>query len=100
MLMGAVHHDMMGGCPFMPGEEAMCPMDATAHITAWQNMFATTLPDIFIILLVAVVVVSLWQDWYPPPERVPIPLYKRRTRPIIPLYQELFSNGILHGKYF
>lgn len=97
MAMGNHHHEP--GCPFMPGEQAICDMNALDHISAWQNAFTVTLPTLFVYLLLAVVVLFIWK-YYSPPD-----FFVRRLLPIcnrdpvsVPLYQELFSSGILNPR--
>ena len=98
MAMPSHHHEV--GCPFMPGEQVVCPMNAFDHISAWQNMFTTTLPTLVVLLLaIAFVVLIPWENSGPPRVLVRSHLY-RRDGPTLPpsLYQELFSSGILHPK--
>ena len=96
---GMDHHHMTG-CPFMPGEQAICQMDAFDHITAWQNAFTAVVPSFVVLLLVALVLyISFrWLD-HPPNATNKIHLRVGNIRIKIPnLYQELFSNGILNPK--
>lgn len=97
------HHDMvMGGCPFMPGEQSMCQMNAFDHITAWQSMFTGVLPTVLVLALIATTTIFFWRLWYPPPDSIrKQSLYHGRAETvIIPLYQELFSKGILNPKTY
>ncbi len=100
MMIGSMQHHEMSGCPFMPGEQAICQMDAFAHISAWQSMFASTVPTTFIIALLAVAILLAWQSWWPPPlQIIRSSLYERRRElAFIPLLQQLFSDGILNPK--
>lgn len=101
LMMGMMdHHHMSGGCPFMPGEQVVCQMDAFDHISAWQSTFVAIAPTILALSILAAVTVLTLRHWYPPPDFVPIRIYYyRRTEvAIIPFYQELFSNGILNPK--
>ena len=91
------HHEP--GCPFMPGEQAICAMTALDHISAWQSTFTTTLPTLFVYLLLAVAVLFVWKYYSPPDLFVRQLLPSRNREPIsVSLYQELFSNGILNPK--
>lgn len=102
LMMGMMdhHHMMAGGCPFMPGEQAMCQMDAFDHISAWQSAFVSVVPTILILSILAAVVVFAWRHWYPPPDLILASVaYRARARTtIVPLYQQLFSRGILNPK--
>lgn len=102
LMMGMMdhHHMAMGGCPFMPGEHAICQMDAFDHISAWQSAFVSVVPTILILSMLAAVVVLAWRHWYPPPNLVLASVaYRERARiTIVPLYQQLFSRGILNPK--
>lgn len=101
LMMGMMdHHPMDGGCPFMPGEQVVCQMDAFDHISAWQSTFVAIVPTILALSILAAVIVLTWRHCYPPPDFVPIRIhYQRRTESVItPFYQELFSSGILNPK--
>ncbi len=94
-------HHHAPGCPFMPGEQAMCEMNAFDHIAAWQSTFTTTLPVVFVLtLFTALAFVFTWRLWYPPPDLVLASVtYRQRAKvPLVPLYQQLFSRGILNPK--
>ena len=91
------HHEP--GCPFMPGEQAICAMTALDHISAWQNAFTVTLPTLFTYLLLAVAVLFVWKYYNPPDLFVRrLPLRRSEDHVSVPLYQELFSSGILNPK--
>lgn len=101
MLVGSMQHHETSGCPFMPGEHAaICQMDVFDHISAWQSMFAAVVPTILILGLLAALIALTWGFWRPPPITTARPfLHKKRSElVIIPLFQQLFSDGILHPK--
>ncbi|MBS1594079.1 MAG: hypothetical protein JST90_07125 [Bacteroidetes bacterium] len=101
MLMGSMNHMEMNGCPFMPGEQGMCQMSVTDHISAWQGMFMSVEPTFFILsILLAIVFVFVAWQWYPPPKLsiMPAALTRRRDGEIIPLFQLLLSDGLLNPK--
>jgi hypothetical protein len=88
-------HEM--GCPFAPGETAMCAAPF-AHIQHWQSSFTSILVEL--LALVAIVFVLFTR---PDPQRDKDPQYQRfRLRQRIPmrppLFQELYSQGILNRK--
>jgi hypothetical protein len=96
MAMTSHHHEP--GCPFMPGEMAICMMDALDHITAWQKSFTITLPTLVTFLLL-VSLIWAWKFEGPPRQLVRYMMERRSTFIEKPsLYQELFSSGILNPK--
>lgn len=91
------HHEP--GCPFMPGEQAICQMDVFDHISAWQSMFTTTLPALAIYLVLTAVIFVAWIYYSPPDLFVRAFLERRRFEPArISIIQELFSSGILNPR--
>lgn len=96
MLSSPLHHEM--GCPFVPGQVALCATNIFEHITHWQTAFAMILAEI--LAVVALVLVALYQ-WrlVAPPEPGFARIRMRRRVPERPtLLQELFSQGILNRK--
>lgn len=97
MAMTGHHHEP--GCPFMPGEQAICQMDVFDHISAWQNAFTAIVPLFIILLSFAAIALYIRHKERPPD--IPI---RPRIRPdswhanIPSLYQRLFSRGILNPK--
>lgn len=97
----------MGDCPFMEVGEVICPMDFAGHIEAWKAAFASVVPTIFTLILIAGAAIAftlpipfLFKNKRKP---IPIRLHILRTRTYSYAYrplQELFSNGILHPKVF
>lgn len=97
----------MGDCPFMEIGEVICPMDFAGHIEAWKAAFASVVPTIFTLILIAGTAIAftlpipfLFKNKRKP---IPIRLHTLRTRTYSYTYrplQELFSNGILHPKVF
>ena len=91
------HHQP--GCPFMPGEQAICPMGLFEHISAWKNIFTVSIPAIFIILIFAALLnFAFWLFHLPP--RLPVVFRRLKIKNFFynNLYQELFSQGILNPK--
>ena len=93
----APDHQHEPGCPFMPGEQAICPMGLLEHITSWKNIFAVLLPSVLLILLLTSLAVNLklyllkllfaFQRF-----KLQVPHFS------LNLFQELFSQGILNPK--
>jgi len=99
-LMAMTGDHMHTGCPFMPGEQAICQMTVFDHISAWQSAFTATIPSVLALLLFAAVLyISFsWLD-RPPNIQNPIRVRVGSHGPDIPnLLQELFSSGILNPK--
>lgn len=92
-----VHIGHETGCPFSPGETAMCA-SSLSHLEHWQSAFVAVLVQLLTLIAVAVVFFVLSKPFanrspqyerYRLLERVPV-------RP--PLFQELYSRGILNRK--
>ena len=102
--------DMSAGmtdCPFASGQETICPMEVTDHMTAWKNAFLAAIPSLTLLLTlagVAILVASVAPNLLQSIRYLAPPLprwlqYRTYTYPYRPL-QELFSSGILHPKLF
>jgi hypothetical protein len=97
MAMSGHHHEP--GCPFMPGEQAICQMDAFDHISAWQSTFTTILPTVVSLVLLIGVVFVFWKYYSPPDLFVRHTLKREKQNPIrVSIVQELFSSGILNPR--
>lgn len=93
-MMSDYHH--VSGCPFMPGEQAICQMDAFDHIAAWQKTFTTVLPSIISLIFLAAVAVFFWKYYDPPDLLTRQQFPKHRYRPLgVSVVAELFESGIL-----
>ena len=88
-------HADNGGCPIMPNQHSMCttPLE---HLGHWQSVFTAVFAEVFVLMIVAVLFVSialvtdpLRGIYWKLHERAPVRL---------PLFQELFSAGILNRK--
>jgi len=99
----------MGSCLFN-GQEEICNMDFSEHISVWQSM-VTSLPQNFgllDILLLAIVLVVIIPFIHDPLSRLSEKIRFRyklyiRQHPQISLFnfiQEIFSQGILNPKLF
>jgi hypothetical protein len=84
-------------------------MNPLEHIAAWQSMFVTTLQqngsDLLALLLAALALAFVWTRLlWPKLEPEPAPVFSSIRRREIslpsPLFQELFSSGILNPKVF
>lgn len=99
----------LSNCLFMSEQAAVCDMSPLEHIAAWQSM-VTTVPQqnglgLLMLLLAALTLAFVWASWYWPKfERKPqlrlSTVAQRETYPPPPLYQDLFSSGILNPKVF
>lgn len=89
------HHEP--GCPFMVGEQSICPMGLFDHIKAWQSVFTVFLPSLLLLVVALFIVVTLWQSIHPPNFlRFTGQKFQNFSHNL--LYQELFSQGILNPK--
>lgn len=109
MNMGPDGSMTMSNCPFMSGQAVVCNMSPLEHIAAWQSMFATTLQqngsDLLALFLAALALALVWTRLLRPKlEPEPAPAFSSIRRREIslpsPLFQELFSSGILNPKVF
>ncbi len=96
MLATPMHHEV--GCPFAPGQAAMCATNVLEHVKHWQVAFAVILVELLAVAALAVVVFRQWQILaFPEPSHARIRVSARAPdRPT--LFQELFSRGILNRK--
>lgn len=97
MTMDGHHHEP--GCPFMPGEQSICMMTPLDHIAAWQSTFTTLVPDAVKLVLLALCFVAILPQLFRPPDKLRRSLITVFTLDLPPpLYQQLFSQGILNPK--
>jgi hypothetical protein len=89
------HHEPT--CPYMVGEQALCQMTIGEHVSAWQQFSRAVFPDV---LLLAIALVALYGFSYRLYRSPPYTAHSRWRTIVEPLYQTLFSNGILHSKAF
>lgn len=83
-------------CPFVAGEMSFC-ITTLSHLDHWQVAFAAILMELSVLIAIALVFSS--RSWslhlQLSSAAPPIPRYRSR-RPT--LFQELFSQGLLHPK--
>lgn len=108
--MGAEHGAMIG-CPFMEGNQALCPMAAIEHLAAWQEL-AGSMPERFAIIALLSMLITFFvllivkerERWRRHSIRLgPYQaLYERNfpDRGLFVFVKELFSQGILNPKIF
>jgi hypothetical protein len=89
------HHD--AGCPFMPGEAALCSMSPLDHIGHWHTTFAATLAAVLVLLGTAVLLFYGWLRYIKKEVRGKT-FYLKRVDYLPILFQKLFSQGILNPK--
>lgn len=85
-------------CPYMIGEQGLCPMDLFDHIASWQQFSNAVFPAMNILVLSLVVMVGFWLYLSSSPPLSYLRLHRRKFTE--PLYQSLFSSGILNSKAF
>lgn len=96
-----------GDCPFLSTTHSMCDVGTFAHISMWRELFAATLPPIYILLLALFTFLSALAYVIAPPLRVLDPLHLRFAYQYTHAYflppgflKEAFSRGILNPKLF
>ena len=94
--MSATGHEV--GCPFSPGGTVVCGVPL-AHLKHWQSAFAVVLAELLIFFALALIFFFARYNLFDP-DVGQDSAYRRRQRVPIrpPLYQELFSDGILNRK--
>lgn len=87
-------HEM--GCPFAPGGTAICAAPL-AHLEHWQSAFVTILAET---LVLAAALIFLGAPFPIPKIDPQYERYRLRARIPVrpPMFQELFSRGILNPK--
>ena len=93
----------MVNCPYM-GIASLCKMDVFQHLSAWQQMFVSTVPPfaVFVVLvLIALLLSHFFEDFlaYKPPSAKPL-LYHRHSCEIFDPLKLAFSRGLIHPKIF
>lgn len=97
----------MSDC-YMPGMMTLCNLSPLEHIAAWQTLFAglpaQALSLMTLLVALASIVGLAWVRYVfsPPRELRNFSRFTRRREyvPLPPLFQELFSNGILNPKSY
>lgn len=109
MNMGPDGSMTMSNCPFMSGQAVVCNMNPLEHIAAWQSMFVTTLQQngsdllalFFAALALMLIGARLLRPKLQPETALAFSIIRSREVSLpLPLFQELFSNGILNPKVF
>lgn len=89
------HH--AAGCPLMVGQATLCANSLLAHLDYWQDVFVAVVVNTFALFALVILVVVVLPFRLPDKRRARIDLCPPKPdRP--PLFQELFSQGILHPK--
>lgn len=90
------HHEP--GCPFMVGEQSICPMGTLEHISVWKSIFNTSATFIFVYLTFIFAGFYIFKKNHPPNFLILLRRFKQDNFSDTNLYQELFSQGILNPK--
>ena len=98
MMMHTSH--TMTNCPFMPGEMVLCSMTISDHLRAWQIKFATTFSFVLVLgILGSSILLSrfllLLEKYIHTRYKF---IIRWRSFIFIPLYQNLFSRGLLNSR--
>lgn len=90
-----IHADMgMENCPYALGTHSLCPMNAFAHIEAWESAMRVIVPFFTFILIC----IAAWAVWPSLLDSGPPTFLKRRPERQYSFYVHLFSSGILNPK--
>ena len=92
---------MMENCPFM-GVPAICNMSPLEHLSAWQHMFASTMPQFImfaLLLLMTVLLSRFFENFleYKPPTARPVFYHWYEFAVFDPL-KLAFARGLIHPK--
>jgi len=99
LIQGINHQET--GCPFMQGEQSMCPMSLSDHISAWQKMFVGVVSSVVgVVLAIVASLFFLKENYFSVLKTLAPPgiLHAFRYFLLPSAYQDLFSNGILNPK--
>lgn len=94
----SMDHMHTGGhpCPFMLGQNSICPMDTLHHVAVWESFSHATFSFFNVLLFILIPLSFFYLILSLPPEDVAL---KRRQKPLhTSLYPELFSRGLLNPK--
>ena len=80
------------GCPFAAEQQGMCPMMSLEHVEFFS------IAVVVVIAVIAVILISFKQEIVLILEKQQVRFDQLRRKKKIPLYQNLFSQGILNPK--
>lgn len=89
------HHG--AGCPLMVGQATLCVGSPLAHLDHWQDVFVAVIVNTFALFALVILTIVVLPFRLPDKRRARVDSRPPEPdRP--PLFQELFSQGILHPK--
>lgn len=85
-------------CPFMPGEQSVCPMGILDHLAVWKAAFVAPSALLLVASFVLVALFFIIGSALAPGDvsRFARKRFERKNEPL--LYQTLFAAGILNPK--
>ena len=93
---------VMHNCPFM-GMTTICDMSPLVHLSKWQEMFATTVQQVGIalLMLLAMALLPRVSERLPPSKdrAIPSARYRYKEKYFDPL-RLAFARGIIHSKAY
>lgn len=90
-------HNTIPNCPYMVGEQSLCQMNFLDHVVAWQHFAKATFASTNLLpVLIFFTGLAVYLSASPPN----LSFKSRRYVAFEPLYQSLFSDGILNSKAF
>ncbi len=90
---------MNHSCAYMIGEQGLCPMNLLDHLAMWKQFSSAHFALLEILFLSSIVLAGVYFWQYAAPPRF-IVRKKNAKNLFEPLYQSLFSNGLLHSKVY
>ena len=110
MSMGMETKDgQMSSCPFMTGEDSMCQMNVTEHISRWQQIFlgipSKTNFLAPVLLLMTAFLIAFAKSLFRPEKLTELAasLFAHQRELLVEVFDPLiiaFSDGILHPKIY
>ena len=92
----------MSECPYM-GVPTLCTMDIFEHLTMWQQLFSSVIPQfmtLILLLLIAFPLRGLFNDLFTYKPPIARPVFYRREFTIIDSLKLAFARGLIHPKIF
>ena len=88
-------------CPYISGENSMCPISLNDHISAWKSILLVVLPKVILLSGFYIIFIS-FNIGFKSFSKNKLLLYWRREKykDIYRLFVNLFSKGILNSKAY
>lgn len=98
LFLTAGHMGHESGCPLMPGETmALCNLAPLEHIGHWQSAFSSLPAELLILVLVGVLFLLDFFDFFEPPNLYDKRYSRRISHDILPIHLA-FTRNVLHPR--